>query len=113
MLTAVNPLEFRAFSLPRKQGLCFPSALSFNHLHMREGTTKLQQWRLKDRAEGEHRDEGRRPLGAKAFDALYVFEASQQLWKTEKTTRAGAQQEFEGPNKERIVKRDNVGEKKQ
>ena len=81
MLAAVNPLEFRACPLPRKQSLCFPSALSFNHLHMRGGTTKLQQWRPKDRDEGEHGDERRRrrPLGAKAFDALHVFEAFQQL----------------------------------
>ncbi|KAL7396646.1 hypothetical protein ABVT39_009261 [Epinephelus coioides] len=108
-LTAVNPLEFRACPLPRKQSLCFPSALSFNHLHMRGGTTKLQQWSLKDREEeGEHGDERRRPLGAKAFDALYVFEAFQQSGRTEKTTRTAAQQEYKGPNKERIVNRDNT-----
>lgn len=60
---------------------------------MRGGTTKLEQWRLKDREEGKHGDERRRPLGAKAFDALYVFEAFQHLGRTEKTTRAAAQKE--------------------
>ena len=59
---------------------------------MRGGTTKLEQWRLKDREEAKHRDvRRRRPLGAEAFDALYVFEAFQLLGRTEKTTEADAQ----------------------
>ncbi|CAB1432720.1 unnamed protein product [Pleuronectes platessa] len=72
---------------------------------MRGGTTKLKQRSLRDGGEG---DERRRPLGARAFDALSLFEASQKSGWTEKSTEEAERQEQTRKRQTReVLSRDN------